>query len=163
MRSVISSFAIAGILVSTAAALDAQGLPAQRRQQALRPLVAQQARRAMVARREMVARRAMAAQIGMIQRRAAAQGRIVNRPAIRDRIVARRAVLRERIRNLTPEQRQQLQTSREALRTERNRVGEQLRTGTITREQARTQMQAWRREHAPNLGLRPRRGPGGEF
>jgi len=157
MRSVIRSFAIAGILASTAAALDAQGLPAQRRQMGLRQPVAQQARRAMVA------RRAMAARIGMIERRAAAQGRVVNRQAVRDRIVAQRAVMRERIRNLTPEQRQLLQTTREAFRAERVRVGEQLRAGTITREQARTQMQAWRREHAPNLGLRQRRGPGGEF
>ena len=158
MRSVIRTFAIAGLLVSAAAALNAQGVPAQRRQRALgSPPVAQQARRAMVA------RRAMAARVGRIERRAAAQGGVVNRQMIRDRIVAQRAVVRERIRNLTPEQRQLLQTNRETLRAERTRVGEQLRAGTITREQARTQMQVWRREHRPNLGLRPQRGPGGEF
>ena len=158
MRSVIRTFAIAGLLVSAAATLNAQGVPAQRRQRALgAPPAAQQARRAMVA------RRAMAARVGRIERRAAAQGRVVNRQMIRDRIVAQRAVVRERIRNLTPEQRQLLQTNRETLRAERTRVGEQLRAGTITREQARTQMQVWRREHRPNLGLRPQRGPGGEF
>lgn len=73
---------------------------------------------------------------------------------MRDRMIARRAVARDRIRSLTPEQRQQLRETRDAFRTERQRVAEQVRTGSITREQARQQLQNWRREHRPNVGLR---------
>ena len=80
-----------------------------------------------------------------------------------DRIVARRAVMRERIRNMTPEQRTAFQAQRQALRTERQAVGAQLRAGTITREQAQTRMRAWREQHPSGFQRPPRRGPGGEF
>jgi len=96
-------------------------------------------------------------------RRGAAMGQAMGRPGMgmgprqqlmRDRMIARRAVARDRIRSLTPEQRQQLSATRDAFRTERQRVVEQVRTGSITREQARQQLQNWRREHRPNVGLR---------
>ena len=92
-----------------------------------------------------------------------ARGQAMGRPGMgmgprqqlmRDRMIARRAVARDRIRSLTPEQRQQLSATRDAFRTERQRVVEQVRTGSITREQARQQLQNWRREHRPNVGLR---------
>ena len=90
-------------------------------------------------------------------------GPAFNRRAQRDRMIAQRAVVRERLRNLTPEQRQQLQAGREALRVERQNIGEQLRAGTLTREQAREKLQAWRREHQPNAALRGSRPPGGGY
>lgn len=84
---------------------------------------------------------------------------------VRDRQIARRAVMRERIKNMTPAQRQQLKASRQALKTERQRIGAQVRSGGITQEQGRQKMLDWRRAHRPNKnpGLRGA-GPGeGEF
>ena len=151
MRSIIRSITIAGLLASAAVSLEAQGPPVARR-----PLPGSPAARQL--------RRATIARVRMIERRAAMQGRTVDPRAVRDRVVAQRAVMLERIRNLTPEQKQLLRANRQAMRTERQAVGAQLRAGTITREQARLRMQTWRREHQLNLGLRgPRRGPGGEF
>ena len=93
-----------------------------------------------------------------------AQGRRPARQAIRERVIARRAVVRERINTMTPAQRQQLKVSRQALRAERQRIGNQLRNGSITRKQARQSMRSWRLANRPNLGLRgPHRPGGGEF
>jgi hypothetical protein len=85
-----------------------------------------------------------------------------DRRAIR-RTLMRRQMIRNQVRNMTPEQRTQFRANRQALQTERQRIGAQVRAGTLTRELARTQMQAWRQQHLPNAGVRPRRGPGGEF
>lgn len=92
-----------------------------------------------------------------------AQGRPA-RQAARERVMVRRAVVRERIKHMTPAQRQQLNASRQALRVERQRIANQLRSGSITREQGRQGMRSWRLANRPNLGLRgPRRPGGGEF
>lgn len=73
---------------------------------------------------------------------------------IRDRMVARRAVIGERVRNLTPEQRTALQKHQEAARTQRQGVTERLRSGALTREQARAEMQKWREANKPPVDLR---------
>ena len=92
-----------------------------------------------------------------------AQGRPARQVA-RERVMVRRAVVRERIQNMTPVQRQQLKASRQALRVERQRIAKQLRNGSITREQGRQSMRSWRLANRPNVGLRgPRRPGGGEF
>lgn len=152
MRTTIRSLALAGLLVGTivgAGTADAQP----------------NRRRVIVERRQVEALRQR--QIGRIVerhvgRRAEMVGRSGDARAIRDRVVARRAVMRERIRNMTPEQRTAFQAQRQALRIERQAIGAQLRAGTITREQAQTRMRAWREQH-PNALRRPPRGPGGEF
>lgn len=123
--------------------------------------IRQEQRQAM-GRRQAFMRGAVAGQMmgrpGMGMGRSPAFGRAAGvgprQQLMRDRMIARRAVVQDRIRSLTPEQRQQLRATRDAFRTERQRVVEQVRTGSITREQARQQLQNWRREHRPNVGLR---------
>jgi hypothetical protein len=80
-------------------------------------------------------------------------GRPFARQAMRDRMVAERAVRQERIRNLTPAQREALYQHREAARAERERVVGELRAGKLTREQAREAMQKWRDAHKPPVDL----------
>jgi hypothetical protein len=155
MRFSVRSLSVAGLLMTATIAANAQGFPR-------RPLppVAQGRPGAAIARERMAARR-MAMQERMRAGRApVAAG---DRRAMR-RTLIRRQVMRRQIRAMTPEQRQQFRGSMQAFRTERQRVGGQVRNGSITREQARQQLQAWRQKNAPNLGLRgPRKPGGGEF
>jgi hypothetical protein len=74
--------------------------------------------------------------------------------------IERRAVARERYEALQPAQREALFKYRESARTERFRVGEDLRAGKITREQARERLTKWRETNKPPVDLRgpnPRR------
>ena len=89
-------------------------------------------------------------------------GRVMRERMVQRRVMARRAAMREQVRNMTPEQRTALRANREAFRVQREAIGGQLRAGTITREQARERIRAWREQH-PNGLRRPPRGPGGEF
>ena len=73
---------------------------------------------------------------------------------VRDRAIARRAVIGERFRNLTAEQRTAVQKHQEAARTQRQSVIERVRSGALTREQARTEMQKWREGNKPPVDLR---------
>ena len=80
-----------------------------------------------------------------------------------DRAGARRGVASDRIANLTPEQRNALRAHRDAARTERRRVGDAVRAGTMTREHSREQLRTWREQHRPPESLRrPPSGEGGE-
>ena len=166
MRSIVRRLSTLGLVFVAGASADAQGQPVPRRP--LPPVA--QVRPGAALRRERVAERRAATRVATraamrAQARTAAAGPGANRIA-RERMIARRAVARERIRNMTPAQRQQLVAGRQALKVERQRIGEQLRNGSITKEQGRQRMLNWRREHDPNrnLGLRgPRRPGGGEF
>lgn len=163
MRSTIRGF-LFGLTFTTALPLVSGAQPVLLRHPL--PSEAQARVRAEVrreVRREIRQERRQATEQRQAFRRAAAMGQVMGRPGMgmgprqqlmRDRMIARRAVARDRIRSLTPEQRQQLSATRDAFRTERQRVVEQVRTGSITREQARQQLQNWRREHRPNVGLR---------
>ncbi|MDQ8165755.1 MAG: hypothetical protein P3A28_08395 [Gemmatimonadota bacterium] len=78
----------------------------------------------------------------------------------RDRMVRRRAIAGERIRNLTDEQRTALRKYSEEARTQRRSVSDKVRAGTLTREQARAEIQKWRETNKPPVDLR--RPPEGE-
>ena len=177
MRSIIRGLTVAGALGLATISIEAQGGPPAGRP-APPDTAAGQARPGMPMRGQMqpggrgqFGPGAMRGQMqpggrgqfgpgAFIRGQAMQRGPAFNRRAQRDRMVARRAVARERARNLTPEQRQAMQAGREALRVERQSIGEQLRAGTLTREQARERLQAWRAEHQPSAALRGSRPPG---
>lgn len=164
MRTTFRSLIIVGLVTAASTSLAAQG--AGRRQ--VRPLpplppMAQVRPGAPIARERILERRALMQERMRTMRGAQAPLTVGDRRAIR-RTLMRRQMVRREIRNMTPEQRTQFRANRQALQTERQRVGADVRAGKITHDQARTQMQAWRQQHLPNgIGLRPRRGPGGEF
>ncbi len=145
MGSIVRRFAVLSFLVVAAAPVEAQGRP-------LPPLPAHQR----------VAGRQAVRQAG----RQAVRQRVIERAVVRENAVAREraavrhSMMRERIRNMTPAQRQRLVATREAFRAERQRIGNALRNGSITQEQGRQKLQEWRREHRPNAGLRGPRRPG---
>ncbi len=72
----------------------------------------------------------------------------------RDRMVRRRAIAGERIRNLTDEQRTALRKYSDDARTLRRSVADRVRGGTLTREQARAEIQKWRETNKPPVDLR---------
>ncbi len=78
----------------------------------------------------------------------------------RDRMVRRRAIAGERIRNLTDEQRIALRKYSDDARTLRRSVSDKVRAGTLTREQERAEIQKWRETNKPPVDLR--RPPDGE-
>ena len=158
MRSIIRGLTVAGALGLATISLEAQGGPPAGRPD--RPGRAAQAMSDSV-RQQM--RPGARMQAMAIRRRAAARGVDLSPRQVRDRIVAQRAVARERIRNMTPEQRAAFRVERQALQAERESIGAQLRAGTITREQARARMEAWRREHRPNAALRGPKPPRGGY
>ena len=157
MRSIVGRLSTVVLFLAVGVSAGAQTQPVPRR-----PLVS--ARPGVAARREQMIERRVAQRIAMrAEMRTASAGPRANRVA-RANVAKRRAAVRAQIRAMTPAQRQQLQASRQALRVERQRIGEQLRNGSITQEQGRQRMLNWRREHRPNLGLRGPRRPGeGEF
>jgi hypothetical protein len=81
------------------------------------------------------------------------------RVAVRPETVARRGAAHERLSRLSAAQRDAMRAHRDALRAERGRVRAALRAGSMTREQARGQMRAWREQHRPPA--RDRRPPDG--
>ena len=147
MKFTVRGFMTLGILLTAVASVGAQGRPVIR--PPVPPIGAQMRPGAALRRERMMERmrEARAVQPG---------GRL-----IRSRVMARRALLRDRISAMTPAQRQQLRDARQGLRAERQRIGERMRNGSITRDQARQHMHEWRKEHRPNLGLRGPRRPGG--
>lgn len=156
MRFIIRGLTVAGALGLAALSLDAQGGP---------PGGPPGGRQARPARPDSQVRQigpALEMRARMIRRGGAERGVELNRRQIRNRMVAQRAVARERIRNMTPEQRQTLQAGRAAMQAQRQAIGAEVRGGTLTREQARERMEAWRREHRPNAPLRGPKPPGGE-
>jgi hypothetical protein len=162
-RTTFGSLVIVGLITAASVSLEAQvGPRGQVRPIPPLPPAAQIRPGGPMGRRQMMQRG-----MQMRQQMRAARGLPAavtpgDRRAVR-RTLMRRQMIRNQIRNMTPEQRTQFRANRQALQTERQRVGAQVRAGTITREAARTQMQAWRQQHLPNVGVRPRRGPGGEF
>jgi|GEM_PF-5972078 len=72
----------------------------------------------------------------------------------RERMVRRRAIAGERIRNLTDEQRTALRKYSDEARTLRRSVSDKVRAGTLTREQARAEIQKWRETNKPPVDLR---------
>lgn len=72
----------------------------------------------------------------------------------RERMVRQRAIAGERIRNLTDEQRTALRKYSDDARTLRRSVGDRVRAGTLTREQARAEIQKWRETNKPPVDLR---------
>lgn len=163
MHGIVRRLSTMGLVLVAGVSAEAQGQPVPRRP--LPPVA--QVRPGAALRRERIAERRIDRRVDRrLERRAELRGIAHPRAvrATRERMIARRAVARERVRTMTPAQRQQLAAAREALRVERQRIGEQLRSGSITREQGRQRMLNWRREHRPNLGLRSPRRPGeGDF
>lgn len=72
----------------------------------------------------------------------------------RERMVRQRAIAGERIRNLTDEQRTALRKYSDEARTLRRSVSDKVRAGTLTREQARAEIQKWRETNKPPVDLR---------
>ncbi len=72
----------------------------------------------------------------------------------RDRMIRRRAIAGERIRNLSDEQRTALRKYTDESRTLRRSVSDKVRAGTLTREQARAELQKWRETNKPPVDLR---------
>lgn len=163
MRSIVGRLSTVVLFLAVGVSAGAQTQPVPRR-----PMVS--ARPGVAVRRERMIERRIAQRAAMrvamrAEMRAGAAGPRANR-VVRAKVAKRRAAVRAQTRAMTPAQRQQLQASRQALRVERQRIGEQLRNGSITQEQGRQRMLNWRREHRPNanLGLRGPRRPGeGEF
>ena len=67
---------------------------------------------------------------------------------------ARRQAMRERIQSLTPQQRSVLRQRMVAARAERRQLAQGLRSGQLTRPQARVQLREWQRANRMP-GLRP--------
>lgn len=81
---------------------------------------------------------------------------------------ARRAAVADRIRNLTPEQRDAIRLHRTAARDEARRLNEEVKAGKLTEREARHKWLDWRLDHRLNIrpdsaqrGRGGRRGPGG--
>ena len=70
---------------------------------------------------------------------------------------ARRAAVRNRIAALTPEQRTKLRARAQAARVERRAVIAKVRSGQLTRAQARAELRTWKKTNRPNA-LRQRAG-----
>lgn len=82
-------------------------------------------------------------------------GRAGGRPGLRERVaIGRRAVAADRIRNLTDEQRTALRKFQDEATAQRRSVSDKVRAGTLTREQARAEMQKWRETNKPPVDLR---------
>lgn len=80
---------------------------------------------------------------------------------IERRMMIRRGVMRERIANLKPEQREALRKHNELAGAERAKIREEVQAGKIDRTQARARMQKWREEHKPPVDLRKPVRPNG--
>jgi len=181
MRSVTKLLALNTLLVAFATSLGAQGAaprrpapaspPAQAQGQAGERLaprrVVRNARERVVARRlamaerqaarrVLAARRVRAGVVGPAFRAGVRAGVRAGARAAAARAEVRRDIARSRVASLTPAQRAQLREHRQALQAERTRIRDAVRAGTMTRDQAREQMRAWREQHRPNV-----RPPGG--
>jgi len=69
----------------------------------------------------------------------------------------RRQALRQRVQSLTPEQRTAMKQRMSAARAERQKLVQGLRTGQLTRPQARRQMRQWQKAYRlqnPRAGAR---------
>ena len=128
MRTFLRAIILGGSLLVTGSALEAQ-----RQMRPIRPI------------RPMV-RRVMADPAG--------------RQAMRQRLQSltpqQRMAMRQRLQSLAPQQRTALRQRMQAARAERRRLAQGLRSGQLTRPQARAQLREWRRTNR----LRPPR-PGG--
>jgi hypothetical protein len=187
MRSMFRVFTVTGLVASAAMALDAQPLrrpvrpippEARERQLELRERMLER-REAMLERRggrgpEAGLRAGPGGRPGM---RAGMAPRMGGRAGLRARggraglragaaaRIERRAIARERYEALQPAQREALHKYRESARTERFRVGEEVRAGKLTREQARERLTKWRETNKPPVDLRaprPNRPEGSE-
>jgi hypothetical protein len=78
------------------------------------------------------------------------------------RMMVRRGMMRERIANLKPEQREALRKHNELAGAERAKVREEVQAGKLSREQARARLQKWREEHKPPGDLRRPRPDSGK-
>jgi hypothetical protein len=78
------------------------------------------------------------------------------------RMMIRRGMMRERIANLKPEQREALRKHNELAGAERAKVREEVQAGKLSREQARARMQKWREDHKPPVDLRRPRPDSGK-
>jgi hypothetical protein len=78
------------------------------------------------------------------------------------RAMIRRGMMRERIANLKPEQREALRKHNELAGVERAKIREEVQAGKIDRTQARARMQKWREEHKPPVDLRRPRPDSGK-
>jgi hypothetical protein len=172
MRSMIRFLTITGLVAASASALAAQPrrpirpLPPEPQQRvAVRERMLERRERMLERRVEMGLRapRGGAGRMGMRPggmgprgaglREGAAVGRVERR------MIARRAVMRDRIASLKPEQREALSKYRESAAAERRAAVEEFRTGKATREQVRARIQKWRETHKPPVDLEALRRP----
>ena len=58
---------------------------------------------------------------------------------------ARRQAMKQRFQSLTPEQKAAMKQHMEAARAEQQQLAQEVRSGQITRQQARAQMRAWQK------------------
>lgn len=176
MRTMFRVFTVTGLVAGAAMALDAQPL-----RRPVRPIPPQARERQLEVRERMLERReAMLERRGghrpmaglragpgarqragqgagpRMQGRMGRQmgGRAGLRAGSAARMIERRAVIRERYNALQPAQREALHKYRESARTERFRVGEEIRAGKLTREQARERLTKWRETNKPPVDLR---------
>jgi hypothetical protein len=173
MRSMFRVLTVTGLVASAALALDAQPL-----RRPVRPLPPEARERQIEMRERMLERRE-----AMLERRGGRGpmagmragpggrpgmgarmmgprgGRAGFRAGVDARRIERRAVIRERYEALQPAQREALHKYRESARTERFRVGEEIRAGKLTREQARERLAKWRENNKPPVDLRTRPKP----
>ena len=70
---------------------------------------------------------------------------------------ARRQAAKQRMQSLTPQQRAEMRQRMNAARVQRRQLEQAVRSGQITRQQARAQMRAWQRA---NRAQSPRSGAG---
>lgn len=99
-----------------------------------------------------------------LEAQGAARGPRPMRPMLR-RVMAdtaRRQAMRQRLQSLSPEQKAAMKERLSAGRAERQQLAQGLRSGQLTRAQARAQMREWQRAHRkqnPRVGaqrpLRP--------
>ena len=85
-----------------------------------------------------------------LQRRQAMKDRLASlTPAQRKALKAQRQARRARIAAMTPAQREALKTQRQAFQAERQSIAQRMKSGALTKEQARTEMRTWRQSHRP--------------